>query len=126
MTIQEAIARANSLSNNLIDESLKIKWLSELDGRIYYEIIAPNAIAGAFKEYTQETPADTELLVPHPWDSLYVSYLEMEIARSSADNVRYSNARILFNELYGAFSRWFVRTNKDVTSPNISFPIRRY
>ena len=126
MTIQEAIAEANSLSNNLIDEALKIKWLSELDGRIYYEIIAPNAKSGAFKEYTQNTPSDTELIVPHPWDSLYVSYLEMEIARVSADNVRYANSRILFNDRYGAFSSWYVRTHKDDSSPNISFPVRRY
>jgi hypothetical protein len=126
MTIQEAITRANEMSNNMIDEALKIKWLSELDGRIYYEIIAPNASAGAFKEYTQETPADTELIVPHPWDSLYVSYLEMEIARVSSDNVRYANARILFNDKYSAFSRWYVRTHSDNFSPNISFPVRRY
>ena len=125
MTIQQAIAEANSLSNNLIDEKQKIKWLSDLDGRIYYEIIAPNARQGAFKEYTQNTPTDTELIVPHPWDSLYVSYLEMEIARVSADNVRYANARILFNDRYGAFSRWYVRTHV-TNSPSIHIPSRRY
>lgn len=126
MTIREAIAEANSLSNNLIDEGLKIKWLSKLDGRIYYEIIAPNEKEGAFIGYSNETPSDTNLLVPYPWDSLYVSHLEMEIAKVNADNVRYANARIMFNELYDAYSKWYVRTHKDSTSPNITFPIRRY
>jgi hypothetical protein len=126
MTIREAIAEANSLSNNLIDEALKINWLSKLDGRIHYEIIAPNAKEGAFIGYSTNTPSDTVLIVPYPWDSLYVAYLEMEIARVSSDNVRYTNSRILFNELYGAFSRWYVRTHKDDSTPSISFPVRRY
>ena len=125
MTIEKAIAEANSLSNNLIDPALKREWLSRLDGRIYYEILHPSADEKEFKGYTPDTDPDTELLVGYPWDSLYVTYLEMECARVSADGARFANARMTFNETYNSFLKWHNRTNV-TESPKIDIPIRRY
>lgn len=127
MTIEKAIAEANALSSNLIDGTLKIEWLSRLDGRIFYEVLNTTAKKGDFCGYDQSTPADTELLIPYPWDSIYVAYLEMETARVSSENVKHANARILFNELYNGFVKWYTRTHvSDNTDTNIRIPVRRY
>lgn len=124
MNIMEAIAAADKLCNNMLEESMKKAWLSELDGRIYYEIMQPYGQRGDFTGY-QTKSSDTELLVPYPYDSLYVAYLQMEIARYNFEIPRYENARIVFNERLDAFRRWWNRTHK-TKSVNIRFPIRRY
>lgn len=125
MKIMEAIAAADQLCNNMIGEPIKRAWLSELDGRIYYEIMQPCGASGDFSGYDDITPSDTELLIPYPYDSLYVTHLQMEIARHNSEIPRYENARIVFNERLEAFRRWWVRTH-EIKSPTIRFPLRRY
>lgn len=122
MTINEAIAAVDGLRNNQIPEGVKRAMLSELDGRIYREVIAPNSID--FTGYNAETEGETELLVPYPYDGLYVNYLEMEIARINAEMPRYNNAAIVFNEKYAAYKRWYNRTHTK-PSAGIVFPTRR-
>ena len=125
MTIREAIDAADGLRNNVIAENVKRAWLSELDGRIYFEILKPYGKPEVFNGYRDGTPDDTELLVPYPYDSLYISYLEKEIARQNAEMPRYNNASIVWNEKLEAFRRWFVRTH-DSEPVRISFPVRRF
>lgn len=125
MTINEAITAADGLRNNSIPEAIKIRWLSELDGRIYTEIIKPyqKDETSTVPKYDESTPADTELIVPHPYDGLYLAYLEMEIARQNAELPRYNNAAIVFNEKFSAFKRWYNRNNTKL-SAFIKFPTR--
>ena len=122
MTINEAIAAVDGLRNNQIPEDVKRAMLSELDGRIYREVIAPESVD--FTGYNTETNSETVLLVPYPYDGLYVNYLEMEIARISAEMPRYNNAAIVFNEKYAAYKRWYNRTHTR-PSAGIVFPTRR-
>ena len=123
MTINEAIAAVDGLRNNQIPEDVKRAMLSELDGRIYREVIAPESVD--FTGYNAETNSETVLLVPYPYDGLYVNYLEMEIARINAEMPRYNNAAIVFNEKYAAYKRWYNRTHTR-PSAGIVFPTRRY
>ena len=122
MTINEAIAAVDGLRNNQIPEDVKRAMLSELDGRIYREVIAPESVD--FTGYTTETNGETALLVPYPYDGLYVNYLEMEISRINGEMPRYNNAAIVFNEKYAAFKRWYNRTHTK-PSAGIVFPTRR-
>ncbi|MBQ8140617.1 MAG: hypothetical protein IJ038_02860 [Clostridia bacterium] len=124
MTIDKAIIEADELRGNMLGKRVKRNLLSELDGRIYYELFEPQSSEG-FSGYGDETPGDTELLVPYPYDRLYVLYLDGEICRLSGDTVKYNNSRILFNEMYDAFTRWYHR-NRKKEFPNIRFPMRRY
>lgn len=125
MKIMEAISAADKLCNNVIDETIKRRWLSELDGRIYFEIMHPNGKEGDFAGYTDHAADDTVLLVPYPYDALYISYLQKEIARSNSEIPRYENARIVFNEQLESFRRWWIRTH-ETPSPKIHFPTRRF
>ena len=122
MTINEAISAADGLRNNQIDESVKRALLSELDGRIFFEVINP--YAKEFNGYNENTDSGTELIVPYPYDGLYVTYLEMEIARINGEMPRYNNAAVIFNEKYSGFKRWYNRTHRK-KSAGIVFPTRR-
>lgn len=127
MTIDQAIKSADKLKNNLIDEGIKVRLLSELDGRIYSEITNPYAET-AFNGYGDDTPRSTELLVPYPYDGLYVTFLEKEICRINNEIPKYNGLAEIFNESYEAFKLWYVRTHKITTpeTPKITFPMRRY
>lgn len=125
MTIYEAISKADELRNNAIDEPVKVAMLSELDGRIFCEVISPNSNAVLFEGYGIDTPSDTQLLVCYPYDSLYVSYLEAEICRLNGEITKYTVARDSFEHKYEAFKAWYIRTHT-IPTPNVRFPTRRY
>lgn len=125
MTIAEALSRADDLRKNTLSENIKVAMLSELDGRIYFDILHPEVREAEFVGYDESTPSDTKLLVPYPYDALYVAYLDQEICKVTNEVAKYNNARIVFNEKYEAFARWYTRTHS-ISTPNIKFPKRRY
>lgn len=122
MTIFEAISKADEFRNNRIEAAVKIAMLSELDGRIYAEVIEGT---NAFEGYNESTPMDTELIVPYPYDALYISYLESEICRISGEMSKYAIARSIFAEKYESFKAWYIRSH-EYNKPNIKIPVRRY
>lgn len=116
MTIIEAINRVDVLKPNTYTQAAKIKWLSDLDGMIKAEIIdthegGENVI---FKEYTMDTPIDTELLVPAPYDSIYLKWLESQIDYSNAEYGKYNNSSVAYNTAFSAYERYYNRTNKPI------------
>lgn len=72
MTASEAIATAKETRQGAIDYSQYLKWINVLEGRVQVELMGkhPNEII----KYTQEDD-NKELLVPHPYDEIYVYYL---------------------------------------------------
>lgn len=72
MKIKEAIASARKLSGNAVDDAALCRWLSELDGRLMLDFYK----GSEWMSYSLPQDEDHELLVPFPWDELYVHYLE--------------------------------------------------
>jgi hypothetical protein len=81
MTIMDAIFRLGELKPNSYSQSEKIKWLSTLDGIVKREIIDTHEGGEdiAFKGYNENTDLTTELLVPAPYDDIYLRWLEAQI-----------------------------------------------
>lgn len=113
MTIIEAINRIDSLKPNNYTQPEKIKWLSNLDGIIKKEIIDTHEGAEkvTFNGYEAETALDTVLLVPSPYDDIYIKWLEAQIDYANADTKRYANSMLMYNTAYSAFERFYNRTN---------------
>ena len=112
MTIIEAINRTDDLKPNNFAQETKIRWLSELDGRIRTEII--DAYEGGedtpFPGYGEED-LGTVLLVPFPYDDLYVRWLEAQIDYANNEYDKYNNSAAAFNSAYTAFSGQYHRTH---------------
>ena len=111
MTIIEAIHRINTVKPNGYDQALKIKWLSTLDGIIKKEIIdthegAENVV---FNGYTEETNLLTELLVPAPYDDIYIRYIEIQIDYANGEYGKYNNSKVMFNVAYSDFEKYYNR-----------------
>ena len=113
MTIIEAIDKINSLKPNSYTQVDKVKWLSALDGIIKKEIIDTHEGAEdvTFNKYDEDTDVSTELLVPYPYDDVYVKWLEAQIDYANGETAKYNNSMAMYNTAYSAFERYYNRTH---------------
>lgn len=103
MTVKEAITQTDFIKPNQYDEQAKAKWLSQLDGMIWNEVISRYEEGEPPGIYQYPQDAAKELLVPEPYSDLYIKYLSAQIDFSNAEYGRYNNEMMLFNAIYTAF-----------------------
>ena len=110
MKIIEAIQKVDALKPNNYSQEDKIKWLSTLDGIIKNEIIDTHEGADKveFNGYDISS-LETELLVPAPYDDIYIKWLEAQIDYHNGEIGKYSNSMIMYNSAYSAFERHYNR-----------------
>lgn len=117
MTIIEAITRVDTVKPNTYSQMDKVKWLSELDGIIKAEIIDTHEGGenAPFSGYTEYTDLDTKLLVPAPYDEVYIRYLEMQIDYANNEYGKYNNSMMMYNSAYTAFEKYYNRTHMPIS-----------
>ena len=107
MTVQQAISYLDEVKPNAFSQSVKLRWLSALEGRVANEVflMAPEEA----EENCTFTSADLqkELLVGMPYDDLYTWWLQAQADLANGEYDRAQNTMTLFNELWGQFLRWF-------------------
>lgn len=113
MTIIEAINRIDTIKPNSYTQAEKVRWLSNLDGIIKRKIIDTHEGGEAivFEGYTESTPLTTELLVPFPYDDIYLKWLETWIDYYNGEYARYNNSVEMYNKAYSEFARHYNRTH---------------
>jgi len=108
----DVIRELNSLSPNQYEDTLKGKWLEDLDGRIERELGGSIRAEGSTPA-GGESAGGTALLVPEPWArDVYVNYLRSKIAEADAETERYNLYAAAFNGAYAEFAAWFSRTGR--------------
>jgi hypothetical protein len=113
MTLIEAINRIDTLKPNNYTQTDKVTWLSKIDGVVKTEIIDTHegGEGVVFNGYDNNTPLETVLLVPAPYDDLYIKWLESNIDYTNGEYQSYNNSVTAFNNLYSAFERYYNRQN---------------
>ena len=111
MKIIEAINHARKLSGNAIDDNTMVRWLSELDGRLMLDFYKGTEWAN----YVLPQDEEKELLVPFPWDELYVHYLEAMVYYSNGEFERYRNSYSMYNKKELDYRQWYARTHLPIT-----------
>lgn len=111
MTISEAIKQIDALKFNTYTQSEKVNWLSVIDGIIKREVIDTHEGGEdiVFEGYNENTPTDTELLAPAPYDDLYIKWLESQIDYTNGEYGKYNNSKLAYNTAYTAFESWYNR-----------------
>ena len=106
MKIRQAIETVDRLMPNQYENPDKVRWLSELDGIVYRDIIcthehetAPEPFAG----YGEDVDLETELLIPWPYDEIYRWYLGMKICDANGETTKYSNEAAKYNSYYQGY-----------------------
>lgn len=120
MTIQQAIDRARLQADTELPDSELTRWLSLLDGQLYNEVVSHYAgnEGGEAPSYDEDTDPETELMVPAPYDDLYVYHLVMRIHLAHGDLDRYNAAAIMFNNCQKAWQRQYNNTHNYVNGKN--------
>ena len=109
MSAGELIAAVDALRPNHYDSAQKLRWLAELDGKLFRECAREG-------EAPAETySADTELLAPFPYDQgLYTGWLFAQIDLNNAEIVKYNQSMTLFAAAWRQLADFLVRTRRPV------------
>ena len=112
MTIMEVLYRIDAVKPNSYTQSEKIKWLSTLDGVIKSDIIDTHECGGdvVFNGYDENTDISTKLLVPAPYDDIYLRWLEAQIDYANGEYGKYNNSLVAYNDAFDLFKRYYNRT----------------
>lgn len=118
MTIIEAINEIDSLKHNTYTQSDKVRWLSRLDAMVKRLIIDTheNADDFAFKGYDEDTDMDTELIVPAPFDEMYIRWLEAQIDYANGEYNKYNTSITMYQTAYDGFANYYNRTHMPLGS----------
>lgn len=113
MKIREAIGTIDSLKHNTYTQSDKIAWLSRLDASIKKLIIDTHEGADevAFTGYDDTTDLDTELLVPAPFEEIYLRWLEAQIDYTNGEYNKYNNSIMMYNTAFQAYRNYYNSTH---------------
>ena len=109
MTIMEALHRIDTLKPNTYSNPEKIKWISILDGMIKTEIIDTHEDGEdvVFEGYAEDVDLTKELLVPAPYDDIYIHWLSAQIDYTNGEYGKYNNSKATYNNSYLAFSKHY-------------------
>ena len=112
MTINDAISYFDEQCPNQYSTEDKIKWLNEIDLRIWQDIIEPRLQERAeFTPYNNDD-LNREMLVTEPYTELYRYWLEKSIAFSNRETTAFNNAMVMFNTYYDSFFGYYNRKHR--------------
>ena len=116
MTIMDALYRIDELKPNSYSQTMKIKWLSSLDGIVKSEIIDTHEGGEGivFNGYSENADLSTELLIPAPYDDIYLRWLEAQIDYTNGEYGKYNNSMAMYNTAYTAFQNYYNRTHMPI------------
>ena len=116
MTIIEAINKIDSLKHNTYSKSDKVSWLSRLDSMVNRTIIATHegSDSATFTGYDDSTDLQTKLLVPEPFDEVYLRWMEAQIDYHNGEYNKYNNAIIMYNAAFEAYQNYYNRTHMPI------------
>lgn len=129
MRLQQAIDRVDEVRPNMQSRELKIAALSELDGLIWKELILKHWMhteeydgydkdqsgKPLMPEYDADTDPGKVLLVPVPYDNIYLYWLMAKIDEQTLEQEKYNNDRAMFTASYESFSDYWTRTHMPKT-----------
>ena len=123
MTLMEAIAQVDSLVRNAYSQKDKIGWISRLDWIIKTQIIDLHQGTEnvSFKGYDDNTDLHTTLLVPPPFDEIYLRWMEAQIHYHDGEIDRYNVAITMYNTAFEGFREYYTRTHKPLTMSRFLF-----
>lgn len=113
MKIIEAINRIDNLKHNTYSQNDKVAWLSRLDSMVKRLIIDTHEGGEnvTFTVYDDSTDMQTEMLVPTPFDEVYLRWLEAQIDYANGEYDKYNNSILMYQTAYDAYANYYNRNH---------------
>jgi hypothetical protein len=123
MTIMEALHRVDSLKPNSYSNPEKIQWLSILDGIIKKDIIDTHEGGEdvEFEGYEEDVELTKNLLVPAPYDEIYIHWLEAQMDYTNGEYGKYNNSMVTYNNSYLMYEKYYNRMHKALVPVKFNF-----
>lgn len=112
MTVTDTISQADELRLNTISDEQKAAWVMGLDQQIGERI--------DMASYEHSWPAgDGELLLPAPYDRVYVLYLCSQIDYYNNETALYGNDKAVYDEAMSEAMAWWRRQHCPDNTGNV-------
>ena len=113
MKIKDAINQIDGQKHNTYSQAEKISWLSRLDSMVKRLIIDTHEGGEdiTFTGYDENTDLETELLVPAPFDEMYIRWLEAQIDYTNGEYDKYNNSILMYQSAYDGYANYYNRNN---------------
>jgi hypothetical protein len=113
MKIVDAITQLDSLKHNTYSQGDKVGWLSRMDAMVKNHVIDTHEGGDdvTFTGYDDSTDLQTELLIPAPYEEVYLRWMEAQIDYYNGEYERYNNAIDQFNTAYDGYKNYYNRTH---------------
>lgn len=112
MTVTDTISQADELRLNTISDEQKAAWVMGLDQQIGERI--------DMVSYVHSWPAgDGELLLPAPYDRVYVLYLCSQIDYYNNETALYGNDKAVYDEAMSEAMAWWRRQHCPDNTGNV-------
>lgn len=123
MTLMEAISRIDNIKPNRYTQVEKIKWLSTIDGIVKAEIFDTHEGGEnvTFTGYDDVADLQRVLLVPEPYDEIYIRWLEAQIDYANGEYGKYNNSITMYNTAYDAYAKYYNRLHKPISKSYTHF-----
>ena len=94
MTVLQALEQVDELVHNTYSQEQKVQWLSQLDAMVKEQVLDTHegGEAEIFTGYDADTPMDTQLLIPSPYEEAYLHFLEAKICYYNGEQSKYNQA----------------------------------
>lgn len=111
MIVSEAIEKVKERKPNAYEDHMLLDWLNEIEARVQRELFCTTP-EGVFT-YSIEEDMEKELLLPKPYDVLYLHYIIAMIEFNQQEYEAYNNtvelvnstfldAQKYYNQIYGS------------------------
>lgn len=122
MTVNEAITELGAIKPHAFTDDVICKWLTQLDGQLWEDVVKWHRFPlvkdedghrhPMIPEHGPYTEADMEkkLMVPEPYDDVYIKWLSAQIDYNNHDIGRYNNSMVMYNEALKSYTNWLNRT----------------
>lgn len=113
MKLSEAISRTDDLKHNTFTQQDKICWVNQVDMKVKLQLIDTHE-GGADAEfcgYDEHTDPDTELLIPAPFDEIYLLWMQAQIDYHNGEYARYNNSAERYNTAWSEYRNHYNRTH---------------
>ena len=115
MNLIKVLDMANKTRPNAAHDDIKVKLLfQQLEGDVaeMFEMDPPEY------EYDPSDPVDIELLMPYPFDDIYLWFLCAQIDLMNEETALYADDMAMFNSAWARAQAWFRRNNRAVRKNN--------
>ena len=114
MTVNEVLARVKDRKPNAYSDESLVDRLNDCEAMVQRELLL--TVPDEIIQYNFPDDRDKELILPRPYEELYVTYIIMKIQFDQEEYTAYNNSQLMFTAQYQDAQGYYNRLNPNPPS----------